>query len=311
MHRNQLRDRWQSYLDHHRFSARDSLKRLLSTPLQSLMTWLVIAVALALPATLFTSLDNLKMIGQRWDGAPQITLFLNQRARPQAVEALQQKLRLRQDVAALEYVSPEQALRQFEMESGMGSALSSLDNNPLPPTLLLTPAAGISAADLGLLGEQLAQLKIVDEVLFDRAWIERLQGILTLGERIALVVGALLALGVVLVIGNTIRLAIENRRDEITIIKLVGGSDAFVRRPFLYTGLWYGLGGGLLALVMVLVLLFCLSGAVASLASSYQSDYSLQGLGFSGSLLLVLTGTLVGWLGAWLAVGRHLGAIEP
>ncbi len=305
------RDRWQGYWAHHLTSARDSLQRLLAAPVQSLMTWLVMAVALALPATLYTSFDNLQALGQRWDGSPRITIFLNPQARDKAIADFQRQLQGRAGIKSLQFVSAEQALQEFERDSGMGSALRSLDSNPLPPSLVLTPQLDMSAAQLAQLGQELREQPLVDDLVFDQAWIERLQHMLKLGERLVLALGGLLALGVLLVIGNTIRLAIESRRDEIVVIKLVGGTDAFVRRPFLYTGFWYGLGGGLLALLLLSLLLWLLTAPVSSLAVSYQSDFKLQGLGAGGAVVLVGLGALIGWLGAWLAVGRHLGDIEP
>lgn len=304
-------DRWQGYLAHHQSSARDSLQRMLAAPMQSLMTWLVIAVALALPATLLVCLDNIQSLGQRWDGAPQITLFLSPKAQDRAIADFQRRLESRSEIDNVTYVSAEDALKEFEVESGMGNALRSLDTNPLPPTLLLVPKFDVSPAALSALGDSLSEQVLVDDVVFDRAWIERLHQILQLGEQLALALGGLLALGVLLVIGNTIRLSIESRRDEIVIVKLVGGTDAFVRRPFLYTGLWYGLGGGILAMILLSLLLLLLAEPVSSLADSYQSDFQLHGLGFGGGLLLIASGAMVGWLGAWLAVGRHLGDIEP
>jgi len=310
-HKTGWADRWNSYLSHHRHSAKDSFMRLIATPLQSLMTWLVMAVALALPATLYSSLNNLQSLGQSWDGAPQLSVFLNSRARPAAIDSFRSRLLEESAISDVIYVSPEQALLEFEAETGMGNALETLDSNPLPPTLLIVPLSGLTALELGQLGDRLKAELLVDEVIFDRAWIERLHQLLALAEQLVLGLGVLLALGVLLVIGNTIRLSIESRRDEIVIIKLVGGTDAFVRRPFLYTGLWYGLGGGLIALLILAVLLMLLAGPVGLLADSYQSEFQLQGLGFDGSLLLIATGALIGWLGAWLAVARHLGEIEP
>jgi len=141
--------------------------------------------------------------------------------------------------------------------------------------------------------------------------VDRLHQILALAEQLVLGLGGLLAIGVLLVIGNTIRLSIESRRDEIVIIKLVGGTDAFVRRPFLYTGFWYGLGGGLIALVLLQLMLLLLTAPVSHLAASYQSEFRLTGLGVDGGLFLAVLGAAIGWLGAWLAVSRHLGDIEP
>ncbi len=306
-----VKDRWHNYLAHHRSSASDSLQRLLNKPFQSLLTWLVIAVALALPATLKAGLDNLQLLGNSWQGAPQISVFLKLQVRDQAIASFRQRLVSQQDVSDVVYISPAQALQEFEQESGMGNALSSLDNNPLPPTFLVKLPLGLDTERLSDLGEQLRKDPLVDDVVFDRLWLERLNAFLGLGEKLVLALGSLLGLGLILVIGNTIRLAIESRRDEIVIIKLVGGTDAFVRRPFLYTGFWYGLGGGIIALLLLNVLLLLLSSPVESLAGSYQSNFELQGLGFFGSTCLVALAVVVGWLGSWVAVGRHLGDIEP
>lgn len=304
-------DRWRSYLAHHRSSAMDSLRRLLAAPLQSLMTWLVIAVALALPATLLLALDNLDALGQNWDGGARITLFLDKRARPEAIDGLRRQLEGNPAVRQLVYISPQQALQDFERESGLGQALRLLDSNPLPASLQLTPAASLGPAQLVELGERLGREALVDDVVFDREWVERLHRLLQLGSQLVWSLGGLLSLGVLLVIGNTIRLAIENRRDEVIVVKLVGGSNAFVRRPFLYTGLWYGLGGGLLGLVLVLLLKGVLGSGVTALADAYGSQFRLAGPDAGLVALLLLGGALVGWLGAWLAVGRHLSAIEP
>ncbi len=304
-------DRWHSYLDHHRSSAGDSLRRLLATPLQSLMTWMVIAVALALPATLLVGMDNLRSLGQRWDGAPKLSVFVSANAREPAITDLRRQLQQNPLLAEVTFITPEQALQDFERESGMGQALRLLDSNPLPATLLLVPALSVPPQELIQLGDSLRASAVVDDVVFDRDWVERLHRILALGTQLVWVLGGLLALGVLLVIGNTIRLAIESRRDEIIIIKLVGGSNAFVRRPFLYTGFWYGFAGGVLGLLLLLLLLLLLAGPVSSLAAAYQSDFRLLGPDLTIALLMLGGGALMGWLGAWLAVSRHLGEIEP
>lgn len=306
-----ISDRFGAYLAHHRYSALDSLQRLLRAPGQSLLTWMVIAIALALPATLYTSLQNLQTLGQRWDGVSQLSVFVNSRAKEAAIEKFQRQLQADARVEGVTYISPQQALAEFEQQSGLGSALQTLDTNPLPPALIVRPQLGISAAEIGLLVETLKGKALVDDVVVDLAWVQRMQQLLALAERLVLALGLLLVMGVLLVVGNTIRLAIENRRDEIVVVKLVGGTNAFVRRPFLYTGIWYGIGGGLLAWILLMLAIGWLSGPVGQLASLYQSDFYLQGLGFSGSLAMLLLAALVGWIGAWLAVARHLGQINP
>ena len=151
----------------------------------------------------------------------------------------------------------------------------------------------------------------VAEALLDMEWLQRLNSLMHLSRRLVQIVGGLLVLGVLLILGNTIRLAIENRREEIVVVKLVGGSNAFVRRPFLYTGLWYGVGGGVLAGLLVSLALWFLQQPVADLAKLYGSDFRLRGLGIMGGLNLVVLGGLLGLAGAWLAVTRHLVHIQP
>lgn len=305
-------DHWQAWRQHHRASALDSFGRLADTPLQTLMTALVVAIALALPATLLLALGNLQKVGERWDSNPKITVFLQLDAREAAIQGFRDTLQRMPEVEALEYISPEQALLSFQAQSGFSEVLTALDKNPLPPTLVVTPAP-MSAAPLPLeaLRGQIASDPLVDEVSLDMEWVRRLDAIMTLGKQLVLGLAALLGLGVLLVIGNTIRLEIESRREEIVIIKLVGGTNGFVRRPFLYTGFWYGMIGGLLACLLVSVGVASLGGPVRALAATYHDTFVLHGLGFVGCMALVASCITLGLLGAWLAVGRHLSVIEP
>lgn len=303
-------DLWHAWWRHHLDSALDSFGRLADAPLQTLMTSLVVAIALVLPAVLLLTLANVQRLGERWDTDPKLTVYLHLQAQPAAIEGLQKRLRTLPNVANLEYVSPEQALKEFQMQSGFGEALAGLDHNPLPPTLVIAPADTAPAA-LDSLRAQVAAEPIVQEVALDMAWVRRLHAYMELGRQLVLGLAGLLALGVLLVIGNTIRLEIESRRDEIVVTKLVGATDGFVRRPFLYTGAWYGVVGGLLACLLVSTGTALLDQSVQQLAASYQSDFRLQGLGMSGCSLLVLVCVGLGLLGAWVAVGRHLNGIEP
>ncbi len=274
------------------------------------MTWLVIGIALALPAILYILLSNLVLLGGNWDGKPRMSLYLKQEVTGVSGEALVARLRDKPEVAALRYISPEAALAEFQQNSGFSDVLASLPGNPLPAVIELTPAE-VSTAELRLLVTQLEGLQEVDRVSVDIAWLERLHALLTLGQRFVTALAMFLGLGVVLAIGNTIRLAIENRRSEIEIVKLVGGTDAYVRRPFLYLGFWYGAGGALLAFLMVQVSLLFLSSPIERLLHSYQNQFQLSGLGPAESLLLFLVGTGLGSLGAAVAVSRHLHTIEP
>ncbi|MFO1389245.1 permease-like cell division protein FtsX [Cellvibrio sp.] len=307
-----IADKFDAYFAHHSTSAIDSLARLFETPFQSLMTWLVIAIAVAIPAALYIGFANLQQLGESWEGSSQVSVFLKPETTDARAEEMRAKLATRADIAKVVYVSPAQGLAEFKAQSGLGEVVDSLEKNPLPGTLLVTPrlADGSDAAVTSLEQSLLADPAVAD-VRLDMQWVKRLQQLMVLGKKMVYGLGGLLALGVLLVIGNTIRLAIENRRDEILVIKLVGGTDAYVARPFLYTGLWYGIGGGLLALLILGAGFLWVSATVDQLAALYQSNFRLQGLGVFGSMQLVLLAGLTGLLGAWIAVVRHLIQIQP
>lgn len=308
--KTRFRDRADAWLAHHSTSAIESLLRLLQTPWQSLMTWLVVAVAVALPAALFTALTNLEQLAQHWQQGSEVSVFLQKNADEQAIQQLQERWSKRSDIAQIMYISPSEALAEFNEYSGLGQIVASLDQNPLPAVLLIQPASSLPTT-LALLQQELEQEPLVAEVRIDMQWVKRLQEFMRLAERLVIALSGLLGLGLILIIGNTLRLAIENRRDEIVIIKLVGGTNTYVRRPLLYMGLWYGLGGGILAALLLNLGLFWLKAPIAQLIDSYQSNFHLQGLGVTGSLQLILIAGFMGLLGAWLAVGRHLSQIEP
>ena len=278
----------------------------------NIMTALVIGIALALPATLHVFLDKVTSLGTAWQQPAQISLFLQPDLAPRQAQDLRAELAGWAEIGDLDYISPDEALAEFKRNSGLGDALAMLTDNPLPGVVVVTPApAHRTPAAAETLRQRLAQLPAVDLAQLDLEWVQRLQGLIALAQRAVLVLGALLALAVLFVIGNTIRLGIESRHDEIEVVKLIGGSDAFVRRPFLYNGMWFGLFGGLLAWLLVNLLLLSLDGPVRELAALYGSDFSLGLVDIRTTLLLLVLGPLLGLLGAWLAAGRRLRAIEP
>lgn len=312
LRKQSLRDRLASYRSHHRQVGGDSFKRMLRRPATTLMTWLVIAIALALPAGLHVGLNNINALSGGWEGAARLSLFLKKEVSNADAQALAGQLAGVEGVAKVDYISPETALEEFRQTSGFGKVLDELDGNPLPGLLVVTPLHSYSRADaVAKLEQQFAALPAVDLIKLDMEWIQRLNSITELLGRMTLALAAMLGLGVLLIVGNTIKLAIESRRDEILVVKLVGGTNAFVRRPFLYTGLWYGLGGGVVAWLLVQIGLLWLSAPVSRLSALYGSEFSLLGLGVVDSLLLWLFGALLGLGGAWLVVGRELRAIEP
>lgn len=301
---------WQNLFAQHQETAVDSLLRLLLEPLASLLTWAVIAIALALPLTLILLLQNLQQIGSGLDQVSNISLFMVPEVTAQTLDETLRDISVRTDVAAAELITSEQALQEFEQNSGFGEALQGLDTNPLPAVILVTSAATSQPA-VEALHAELAANPNVEYAQLDLAWLQRLNAIVEFASRMATLLALMLGAGVILVIGNTVRLAIENRRAEIVVIKLVGGTDAYVSRPFLYTGLWYGVGGGLLAVLLISLVMFGLQGPVSRLVGVYDSNFSLIGLGISNSCLVLMVAGFLGWFGAWISVLRHLRAIEP
>ncbi|MBB3048817.1 cell division transport system permease protein [Litorivivens lipolytica] len=307
-----LREKWQGYWANQRLVAGQTLRRLVKEPASSAMTVLVIGIALALPVVMLVALANIEQLGRGWDGTAKISLFLDQKLSDADAQRFANSLKSQAGVEAVEYRSSREALDEFRVMSGYGDVLNSLSRNPLPAVVLVTPKASEQMAETS---RQLLELLVakpeVAQAKLDLEWVQRLHAMMEIGKRITLALAFLLMLGVLLVIGNTIKLAIEARRDEIVVVKLVGGTNAFVRRPFLYTGFWYGLGGGLTAWVILQASLLILAGPVSTLAGLYESEYSLIGLGFGNTVMLWITSGLLGWMGAFLVVGRHLSGIEP
>ncbi len=300
------------YLQRHAQVALDSLGRMYRNPLPSLMTAAVIGIALALPSSLYLLLDNLHRMSGSWDGQASLSVFLKEKVPAAQRDALAGRIRAWEEVASLQVITPEQALDEFSTHSGFSTALEALDENPLPAVLVVVPqTAHTGPAAAEALQKKIKLLPEVELAQLDLAWVQRLNAMIEIARRGILLISALLALAVLLVIGNTIRLEIQNRHDEIVVTKLIGATNPFVRRPFLYSGLWYGLLGALLAWLLVSAGFWLLAEPVAALAGLYQSDFTLQTLPLVTLGVLLACGTLLGLLGSWLAVGRHLSAIEP
>lgn len=283
-----------------------SFGQLARTPIATALTLTVIGITLAFPAGLVVAISNLDRLGAGFDRGGQISLFLKKDTGDAATQKLAQQLRARSDVAAVTYISSEAALAEFRKHSGFGSALDALSGNPLPAVLVVRPQAGTSPDALETLRAALARQAGVELAELDLAWVKRLHALLELAERAAWLLAVLLAAAVLLIVGNTIRLAVLNRQTEIEVIQLVGGTPAFIRRPFLYAGLLQGLLGGLIAWLLVELGLLWLAGPVADLAGLYGSPFGLEGLPFLSGLTLIASGGLLGWLGSRLAVGWHL-----
>jgi cell division transport system permease protein len=309
---SRFRGNVQAYFARHAQTLVGSLGRLVHHPFATLMTMGVVAVALALPLFLNLLLSNVRTATGNWNDAFDLSVYMDKKAGAVRTAAVSKQLRKREDVAAVRVITADQALAEFRDASGFGKALDALSDNPLPDTLVVmpTPAASTPRGTAALKGA-IAALADVQSVQLDTEWVKRLHAMLDILRRVVFLTGGLLGAGVVLIVGNTIRLDILNRRAEIEVMKLVGASDGFARRPFLYSGIWYGLGGGLMALILVAVAVAVLARPVESLAKLYGSQFHLRGLGFTtGAQLLALAASLA-WLGSWLAATRHIRDIEP
>jgi cell division transport system permease protein len=302
----------QAYFSRHAQTLIGSLGRIVNQPFATLMTMGVVAVALALPLLLNLFLTNVRSATGNWNDAFDLSVYMDKRASAARVTSLAKQLRLRGDVAAVRIITADQAMAEFRDDSGFGKALDALNDNPLPDTLVITPTL-IASTPQGTdaLKGAVAAMADVQTVQLDTDWVKRLHAMLDILRRVVVLTGGLLGAGVVLIVGNTIRLDILNRRAEIEVMKLVGASDGFARRPFLYSGIWYGLGGGLLALILVAIAAAVLSKPVENLAKLYGSQFHLQGLRFTTGVGVLVLSVGLAWLGSWLAATRHIRGIEP
>jgi cell division transport system permease protein len=299
-------------LERHAQASLGSLGRLARQPFSTFLTVVVIGIALALPAALYLVVANMRIVTAGLGDTIQLSAYLRPGTGGDDAKEASAAIAALPGVAGAELVSPEEGLVEFRKLSGIGDALKALPENPLPWLVSVRPAPPYdSAASLEALAERIRGMEGVDLVEADTAWVRRLRAIEDTMQQLALLAAALLAAGVLAVVGNTIRLEINGRRAEIEVTKLVGGSNAFVRRPFLYSGLWQGLAGGLLAFALVAGGLLALEPFVARLAAAYGSSFALRGLTAREIGVVIGGGALLGFVGAWLAAGYHLRRIEP
>ena len=304
--------RLKSYAAHHKEALNATFLRVSDDKVQTFLTALVVAIALSLPALLLVGLKNIQALGEQWDTEPKITLYLHARAKRDAISGFERELAADVRVASFRYIDADQALAEFETFAGFGDALKGLSHNPLPSSIEITVVPSHQGtAQQAQLAEEWQKHALVEEASVDLAWVQRFLAITQFLSQAVWMLALLLAIGAILAIGNTIRLIIESRKDEIIITKLVGGTDAFVKRPLIYTGALYGLSGALVAAILVWLVLAFSSAAVAAVAESYGSSFSLRGLSPQQTLQLLVAGTLIGWLGALLATNRHIRKIEP
>lgn len=285
--------------------------RLVKQPFATFLTVLVIAVTLALPAAMHLIIKNVQSLSGNWENALDFSVYLSPETSIDAATRLANLIEQRADVRSVTLIPADQALEEFKSLSGFGPALDHLPGNPLPHTIVVRPSSANTEQSMTLLHEELANLPETDLVQLDTEWVQRFHAILDMLQRAVAIAAALLGAAIVIIIGNTIRLDIQNRREEIEVTKLIGASNGFVRRPFLYSGLWYGLGGGLLALILVAYGLSSLQEPAGRLAGLYDSSFRILALTLPESLAIVGTGALLGLAGSWLAAARHMRRVEP
>ncbi len=308
-----LINRIQSYFYSHHLAFSSATSRISSLPFQSLSISLVVAIALSLPAGFYVAVTNLQKIVNVTDSSNTITVFLKTTATQPQIELLKEKVSLDEGIEVIKYISSQQGLDEFRAESGFGDVLKMLDENPLPPVFLIEPDRDIQN-NSELIKKLVTRLKkehLIENIQIDMMWLKRLQAILLVSERLSFMLGVILAFGVLLIISNAVALSLDSKSEEVIVIKLVGGTNAYVRRPFLYTGLCYGSFGGILSWIFIAIAVYWLSIPIEKLSALYQSSIELEGLGFFGLISLISIGVSLGLLGAWLAVTRQLSAIEP
>lgn len=301
-----------AWLTRHLQTMIGSLGRLSQQKLATFFTMLVIGIALALPTCLHVLVTNAQLATGNWNQTLDISVFLKRPTSVQEARQIADRVRQRRDVEQVELITADAALQEFRRDSGFGEAIDALNENPLPHVLVVRPAANYTTVEaLEGLASALRELPSVEVVQLDTAWVDRLNAILAAIGRGLVIAAAILAVGVLVIVGNTIRLDIQNRRAEIEITKLVGGSDAFVRRPFLYSGFWYGIGGALIAWIITGLVIAALREPISRIALLYGSKFQVAALGWRSSLYLLLAGAALGWLGSYIAATRHLRDIEP
>ena len=302
----QQHSRLGAWSGHHVFSFLASLGRIARRPLAALLTISVMALALALPLGLWLVLGNIERFAGNVQQSREISVFLQPSIDEAQARALAESLRARSDIAQVEMKTPQQGLQELRERSGLADAIDAAGANPLPSVLVVVPEG-----DETLLSESLRTLPEAELVQHDAQWRQRLDAWLRFGQRAAWVLAALFGLGALLVVGNTVRLDIQSRRDEIAVLQLLGASDGFIRRPFLYLGAWYGLAAGALAMALLTLAALALQAPIAELAASYGSGFMLRGFVALHALGVVLGATVLGWLGAGLVTGHFLRQTRP
>ncbi len=304
-----LKGGWQ---EQWRYALHGSLSDMWRQPLATLLTVMVIAISLTLPSVCYMVWKNVSQAADQWYPAPQLTVYLSKTLDDDAAENVIAQLKQQDGVDKVNYLSREEAMGEFRNWSGFGGALDMLEQNPLPAVAIITPKLNFQSSNtLQTLRDRVAAVQGVDEVRMDDSWFARLAALTGLVGQIAAMIGILMIVAVFLVIGNSVRLSIFARRDTINVQKLIGATDGFILRPFLYGGALLGFSGALLSLILSEVLVLRLESVVAQVAAVFGTTFRISGLSWDESLLLLLIAAMIGWIAAWLATVQHLRRFTP
>jgi len=301
-----------SYFGNHKKALSHTLNEQKKKPLASILTCAVIGIAILLPTLLGVFLSNLERSQLSFDNTTQMTVMLSKTLSPIKGATFAQELTKIEGIESAKFIHQDDALEEFKATFELESTLEHLSDNPLPHSIIVTLSDSANTIEQAQkLRTSLLGKPEIDLVQLDLMWVQRLNSITNFLSLSTWILGLMLSIAVILILGNTIRLAIENRKDEIAVLKLVGGTDAFVCRPFLYLGIFYGIGGGIFSIILCSMVLAILAQPIEALTASYQSDFSLSGLNIETTLFILLVGTFLGWCAAKISVKQHISAIEP
>ena len=301
----------QTWLKQHAHAFFFSLGQYIKNPINNILTTFVIGISLAFPVGFYVFLNNVQILSSGWDDSIEINLFLDTTIDEEQANVFANRISKRDDVAETILINKDEALAEYKKLSGLSGALDVLDENPFPNVILVKPVfMDIDEYKTTKLINELEVMPEIDDVQYDNTWIKRLIHIIDIVKLVTFILSVLLAIAVLLIVGNTIRLSIYSYRHEIEITKLFGGTDSFIQRPFLYSGMWYGIFGSVIAWFLIAVSIQILSGPIENLSNLYAGDFQLVGLGVINTLYLFGIGVLLGLLGSWASVKRYLYAIE-
>jgi cell division transport system permease protein len=289
---------------------RFTLHRLLNTPFASVLNIAVIGIALSLPIGGYVFLKNVQNLAQQLAGTPQISIFLAAGTTSNEISQISKQLKQHPAIDHIEFVPRDLALKQLQVSTGLSDVVAGLTQNPLPDAFIIYPVT-LSSQDLEALRDDLKSWANLEHVQLDSAWAHKLEALLKFGRLAVFILASLLSFALVAITFNTIRLQILTQREEIEVTKLIGATNSFIRRPFLYFGLMQGLLGGAAAWLIIAFSLLLLNLSLAALNQLYASSFTLHHLSISDSLTLLVFSTYLGWMGAWLSVSQHLWRIEP